>query len=105
MRSNLKAKSTKRVAFESSALARVMTFTLTTGVAILFLAGCSGSGLPEMPPAPTLAPADLQAALDSNPDARWANVVSMYPDAVRPDTELVRMIDGNEWLETQLACL
>ena len=38
-------------------------------------------------------------------DQSWQRVSSQFPDAERPEVELVRYVDQNEWAEVTVSCL
>lgn len=84
-----------------SRIAAILTvLTVSVGVG-----GCSGFVLLPAPPAPTLADADQPAAIEAYLDGRWKGIVAMYPGAVRPDVDLVRIIEPNEWARMQESCV
>lgn len=82
---------------KGSKVAGCATFLL---VALLGLPGC----------APTLAaegstPEAGELDASSAADGAWSDVVSVYPDALRPDVEPVRTVSTDEWADVISQCL
>ncbi|MBM7027153.1 hypothetical protein JS515_15710, partial [Clavibacter sp. DM3] len=52
-----------------------------------------------------LTDAETAAALRESADAAWQRVLRDRPDAVRPDVPVERILEGEEWVRQQAACL
>jgi len=80
---------------------------LAGAAAVLALGGCAAPTEPVsgMPPLPDLTPGEADQLIAEGLDQQWASVVSRWPDAQRPEVEVVRLISLAEWGETQAACL
>lgn len=71
----------------------------------VIVTGCSSAGPTLPPPPPQLSEQATSAAYAELLEQSWQRVESEFPDAVRPDVELVRFIDQAEWAEVIVACL
>ncbi len=79
--------------------------SLTVAVAVIVgVGGCTGAE-PGPPPPPQLSEQEVDAAYAEFLDQSWQRVESAFPDAERPDVDLVRFIDQSEWAEVIVACL
>jgi len=70
------------------------------------LSGCSAGDAP--PPKPTLPPvpaAEAERALAEKQDAEWARLAVMYPNAVRPDVDVIRTVNPVESTSAMAACM
>jgi hypothetical protein len=80
------------------------------GVSIA-IAGCTAAptqgGAPTSPPAAQSPAGDPATApsLQEQLEYQWSKVVARFPEAVRPDVQLVRYIDQNEWASIQAECM
>ncbi|RIJ44590.1 hypothetical protein DZG00_15785, partial [Clavibacter lycopersici] len=52
-----------------------------------------------------LTDAEVAASLRESADALWGMVLLQRPDAVRPDLPVERVLEGEEWVRQQAACL
>jgi hypothetical protein len=48
---------------------------------------------------------DVDAVLKSMADWDWQNLTAQYPDAVRPDVDVIRVLEGHERSAVQVDCL
>lgn len=71
--------------------------------AVLALTGCASEAEPPKPP--TMTEAEKTAAYLTETDTQWESVLERFPDAFRPDVDLVRYIQPNEWSKVMASCL
>ncbi len=89
-------------AVSAARAARAIGFSL---LGVLALAGCAS---PSMQPSvtPTAPAGSLDGDMERDQaEEYWEFVVSMYPDATRPEAERVRFISPDEWAQVQVDCL
>ncbi len=82
----------------------LVTSAIMAGV-FLSLAGCSAEGTTEVPVEVPEASADGSAVYQAYMDEKWANILSMFPDAERPETSIVRYLEDNEFWVNLAACM
>lgn len=78
----------------------VAAFFAVTLVAASTLAGCAAAPAPPAPNS-TGSNSAVQAVID---DA-WAALQAQYPNAARPQVEVVRMVTTDEWATVMVDCL
>ena len=62
----------------------------------------------ELGPYPTPAPlteSERDAQLSEGSDREWAEVLTSFPDAIRPDVEVIETVSTNEYRDKRRACL
>jgi hypothetical protein len=76
------------------------------GLLLLVLTGCGTTSEPAPTSAPQRSPSpqELELIADLN-DREWAAVVALHPGAVRPDVQVVRMIEPDDWSTVMVSCL
>jgi len=58
------------------------------------------------PPKPdSLSRAEEAAAIAANNEAEWRMVSSIYPAAVRPEVDVIRQVDDDEYMDVRVDCL
>lgn len=74
-------------------------------VAVLGLALSACTNAPVVAQPDELSAEESQELLQAYLDSEWANVLARFPDAARPDVDIVRIIDSSEWATTVADCL
>lgn len=82
---------------------RAGVLALGAGLVALLTAGAIALVAP--PPPTPLSQDERERIYVENVEASWQGVLEQYPDAVRPEVELIRYIDGEELLPTLAQCL
>ncbi len=90
-----------RIAFRSRL--RELLVASVLGCSLFALAGCGSAG-PDFSPA-VLSEAEAAEMIEAEIERRWEQLASQYPDAVRPQVEVVRTVDSHEWAEVVAACM
>ena len=88
----------------SSATRAVSVVSIVTIAASL--SGCTaGDVAPPKPTVPPLPAAEVERALAEKQDADWAELAVTYPDAVRPDVDVIRTVNPVESTSAIAACM
>lgn len=78
----------------------------TVGIAAVLVAGLAAEGCASTPaPVVTASPPNEEARWQDRVDAGWAELAEQYPDAERPDFELVRFVSLSESFTVWESCL
>lgn len=71
----------------------------------IVLVGCSPEPQPSVPPPPVLTSSERTTMLQEQLDARWEGVAALYPQAIRPEVDRVRLISSADFASITIECL
>lgn len=78
---------------------------IASGSLLVALTACQGVREPDAPQPPLLSQSEASALIEDNIEKAWQSVSMLYPEAVRPDVDVVRIVDQNEWAPTVVRCM